>query len=342
MIPHQTVEQASSRLRVFKLVPFLEKHFAVHVHVPYKARHEGEKDFFYQIKKLADMVAIIYKSIAYDAVYAQKIENLNLLRLVKLFNQNLFYDYDDAIYTSITPEKRSRGREKRKELRVTKILSLARCVLAGNDHLAHYARKRNKNVTTMRTLIDVESIPIKNTFSNKNPFLIGWMGNTDNFRYLIPLQEIFRDTCDMFPQVVFKVVTGSLVTFKSKVRFCYQKWDLEKEYDELMSFDIGIAPLADDEWTRGKQNFKAIQYMAAGIPTVASRVGMDTKLFKDGEDILFADSDTEWREKITRLVESEDLRKQLGRNGRNKVAGHYSIRKNIDKIIYTIKNNIKI
>src|SRR4029077_7990439 len=96
-------------------------------------------------------------------------------------------------------------------------------------------------------------------------------------------------------------------------------WRAETEVDDLRRIDIGIMPLPDDRWSRGKCGLKALQYMALGIPTVCSPVGVNTHIIQHGENGLLAGSDDEWVESLTRLIDSAPLRERLGGAGRRTV-----------------------
>ena len=99
----------------------------------------------------------------------------------------------------------------------------------------------------------------------------------------------------------------------------------EAEAEWLGSIDIGIMPLEDDDWSRGKCAFKLLQYMAAGVPTVSSPVGMNAEVIVDGVNGLLAETESEWSEKLLALAEDADLRKKLGASGRRTVEEEYSL-----------------
>ncbi|HLU85364.1 MAG TPA: glycosyltransferase family 4 protein, partial [Vicingaceae bacterium] len=116
-----------------------------------------------------------------------------------------------------------------------------------------------------------------------------------------------------------------------KIKFV--KWNQKTEIEDLSQIDIGIMPLPDDEWAKGKCGFKGLQYMALEIPTIMSPVGVNAEIIKDGENGFLANTDEEWITKIEWLIESEELRKKLGKAGRQTIIERYSIEANKDKYL---------
>jgi glycosyltransferase involved in cell wall biosynthesis len=103
------------------------------------------------------------------------------------------------------------------------------------------------------------------------------------------------------------------------------KWCKETELSELSRFDVGIMPLPDDQWSRGKCGLKGLQYMALEIPAIMSPVGMNTEIISDGVNGFLAGSDEEWVKKLSFLIDSKPLREKIGRKGRETVVARYSV-----------------
>src|SRR6185295_18769583 len=110
-------------------------------------------------------------------------------------------------------------------------------------------------------------------------------------------------------------------------------WRQSSEIEDLQLMDIGIMPLPDDPWTRGKCGFKILQYMALGIPAVASLVGANTSIIKKNQNGFLCETQQEWLDVLQRLVESSALRKEIGRSGRENVLEHYSLRSNLENFL---------
>jgi len=116
-----------------------------------------------------------------------------------------------------------------------------------------------------------------------------------------------------------------------------KEWRLENEYEDYKSLDIGVYPLPNDEWAKGKAGFKAIYYMAAGVPCVASPVGMNKEIIQDGVNGFLANSEEEWLEKISLLIENPELRKKIGLAGRKTVEERYSVKVNAPRFLKVLQ-----
>lgn len=119
-----------------------------------------------------------------------------------------------------------------------------------------------------------------------------------------------------------------------------KKWRLDNEVATLQSFDIGIMVLPDNEWTRGKGGYKLLQYMAVGIPCVASPVGINKELIRDGENGFLATTEEEWYENLSLLIDNPELRKKMGMRGRDFVVRNYSFEVAAPKLISALKGLI--
>jgi glycosyltransferase involved in cell wall biosynthesis len=107
-----------------------------------------------------------------------------------------------------------------------------------------------------------------------------------------------------------------------------KKWQSDEEVSDLHSFDIGLMPLSDDLWSRGKCGFKILQYMAAGLPVVCSPVGVNREIIENGVQGFWAETQEQWVEKISALIMQPELRKQMGLEGRKRATDHYSLTAN--------------
>jgi glycosyltransferase involved in cell wall biosynthesis len=135
----------------------------------------------------------------------------------------------------------------------------------------------------------------------------------------------------------FKIVGGAEY-FAEGVHIVSKEWRLMDEVKDIQSFDIGVMPLCDDAWTRGKSGFKLLQYMVAGIPVVASRVGVNCEIVQDGQNGFLATDEDEWMKKLSLLMENPGLRKRFGMEGRKTVIQRYSVECNFEKWYDAIAN----
>ena len=203
------------------------------------------------------------------------------------------------------------------------LIGLADSVIAGNQHLADYANQFNQQVHIIPTTIDTDyHVPLKNKLKAK--VCIGWTGTATTIKHfemaipvLLKLQKKYKD------QIYFKVIGEGKYT-NEVLAINGTPWNFDTEIEDLQEIDIGIMPLPNDEWTKGKCGFKGLQYMALEIPTIMSPVGVNTTIIENGVNGYLADSDEDWINKLSTLIESEELRQKIGEAGRKTIKGKYS------------------
>jgi glycosyltransferase involved in cell wall biosynthesis len=233
----------------------------------------------------------------------------------------LVFDFDDAVWTSEKGE-RSFVTRLRIKARLNYVLRKSALVLAGNDFLAAYARRHNQRVMVVPTVLDTARYPPKQHGPGER-LTLGWIGHSVNFRYLAALAPVLQQVARERPLRLLVVADQDFALPGIQVE--NRRWAEESEVADILSMDVGLMPLADDEWTRGKCGFKAIQYMAAGVPAIASPVGMNRQLIADGVDGFLAADDAAWVRAITRLQGDVALRAAMGRTAREKIQAKYSL-----------------
>ncbi len=300
---------ASSRCRVYQYLPHL-------------ARHGIEGEIIPRLPSVAEMWR---RAGAADVVFLQK-RVPSLTRLLALRRAHrLWFDFDDAIWLRRAADGTVRPAAARKRLRLAATLRLSHGVIAGNDYLAAYARRWNRNVALLPTPIDLDYYT-PHSASRPPPSApqLGWVGHPDNLGYLRPLEPVFAALCRRFPGLALRVVCSEPYESGS-IPVENVLWSLAEEVANLRALDIGLMPLEEDPWTRGKCGYKALQYMAAGVPVVCSPVGMNTEIVTDGENGLLAAGPADWERQIARLIAAPELRHRLGAAGRRSVEEHYSL-----------------
>jgi glycosyltransferase involved in cell wall biosynthesis len=193
--------------------------------------------------------------------------------------------------------------------------------MAGNPYLAGYARQVNSNVTVVPTTIDTEKYQPREAAPTTIP-VIGWTGSHSTVQHLDTLRGVLRRLAqqDNFRLRVIGTPTYQLPGVDVEA----MKWQSKTEADDLKPIDIGVMPLPDDAWSKGKCGAKALQFMGLGIPTVCSPVGVNTDIIRDNQNGFLAATEDEWVEKLSNLIRSVPLRARLGRAGRETVEQKYS------------------
>jgi glycosyltransferase involved in cell wall biosynthesis len=248
-------------------------------------------------------------------------------RFEKAFHRSrakLVFDFDDAIWLQNVSEANRSWAWIKDPGKTSKIIGLCDLVFAGNAYLADYARRYNPNVTIVPTTIDTDEYrPV--TRSGEGPVCIGWSGSIttiQHFQYAIPaLQRLKARFGD---RITIRVVgDGSYRLPELGIEGL--PWRRATELADLGAMDIGIMPLPDDEWAKGKCGLKGLQYMGMGLPTIMSPVGVNSEIITDGVDGYLATTTDEWVEKLSRLVEDADLRRRMGEAARRTVEQRYSV-----------------
>jgi glycosyltransferase involved in cell wall biosynthesis len=254
----------------------------------------------------------------------------------KIFRKRIIYDFDDAIWlTDKTDESWLMNLIKWRS-KVGSICRWSYRVSCGNKFLASYASRFSSNVILNPTTIDTENLhnPESHKRSNKldDTVKIGWTGSNSTIKYLklieIPLQKIEK----IFPTVRIIVIADKMPQLNLK-SLHFIPWNLDSEIKDLTTIDIGIMPLPDDEWAKGKCGFKALQYMALKIPAVASAVGANSEIIHNGNDGILCTTSSDWEETLSTLIRDASLRKRIGENGRKNVVNNYSVSSNSDNFL---------
>jgi glycosyltransferase involved in cell wall biosynthesis len=248
-------------------------------------------------------------------------------------NKNIIFDFDDAIWLrDVSKANDSLGWLKHPE-KTSKIISYSKLVIAGNTYLADYAKRFNQNVIIIPTTIDTNYHSLKSPKTNSGKITIGWTGSSTTNRHLKTLLSVMKNLKAKFSEHINFVMISNIPLEDTSALIEFKPWNKETEIEDLSHFDIGIMPLPNDEWAKGKCGFKGLQYMALEIPTVMSPVGVNTEIIQDGENGFLAATEDEWIQKLSLLIESPELREKLGKAGRKTVVEKYSVEANKQKYL---------
>jgi glycosyltransferase involved in cell wall biosynthesis len=331
-------EGAGCRFRVAQFRPWLERAgFSLTIHplfdtaffrLVYRSGHHARKAVAL-VERTFDRLATIRKRESYDVVLlyreAYPIGPPLVERYLARRGVPMVYDFDDAVYLPNTSEANRVIASLKNPGKVAEILRLCRHVIAGNAHLADVARQYNSAVTVIPTSVDTTSwVPRATPRKPDGPLVIGWIGTPTTTQYLLELGPVLQDLARTHPFILR--VSGSIepISFAG-VTVENVPWRLEKEIELFNTCDIGVYPLPDDEWTRGKCGFKAIQFMACGVPVVASPVGVNRDIIEDGISGFLADTPARWKERLALLLTRPDVRDELGCRGRSVIESRYSL-----------------
>lgn len=234
-------------------------------------------------------------------------------------------DFDDAVFHSYDLSgspvvRRLLGRK------IDRLMANAAMVTAGNDYLAARARAAGcRRVERLPSVVDLGAYPPPPTASStaEGPLRVTWIGSPSTVGYLALIRTPLQQVATRHP-VQLRVI-GAAPPRWDGVQVIGLPWSKESEARDIAGADVGIMPLRDNPWERGKCGYKLIQYMACGLPVIASPVGVNTEIVSDGVDGLLAKTDAEWVNALLRLAAEPVLRQQMGARGRAKVEAQYSV-----------------
>ncbi|WP_333677091.1 glycosyltransferase family 4 protein [Dyella sp.] len=348
VLAYQTKRNASTRFRVTRLFDRMRA-FGVKSKVFYPSNewlgdifysslfygeHPYLKDFYYYaiifpVRLYGIICCLFYRSvlIQYELFYEGP---MWLERLVIRLHPRVYYDYDDSLFAFSRYAKE-----------LPKILPRFHHIVVGNAYLADYTQKFNSNVTLIPTCPDQtsERIPV----SEDKRLVIGWVGNPANLSYLRMLRKPIEELSKRYNIEVLVVSAGpyQLQWFGLQgLPIRRRQWALYRELSDLQDMDIGVMPVDEDEIGRGKCGFKALQYMAAGVPTIASPVGVNAEIVEHLKNGFLANSESEWTEYMERLIDDKALRIRFGVIGREKVAQTFDQDQQVNRWIVLIDDTL--
>lgn len=247
------------------------------------------------------------------------------------FFENLFarranyfvFELDDALFLPPPDGKRP---PLWTEKRAVTAASKANRVIAGNSWLAEWAQQYCDDVVVIPTTADI-SIEPSSAPREPGPIRVGWYGSIDGSHYLEPLLDAFAEAarrCDVEFAFLTDARIATAIDWPDEMRISVRQWDPATESDDLARFDIGIMPLHFDEWSKGKCGAKALHYMAAGIATIVTPVGVNCDIIEDGTSGLWASTPQDWTDAIVRLVTDDALRERVAAAGLERFEKVYS------------------
>ena len=251
----------------------------------------------------------------------------------------LIFDFDDAIFVPYVSPSNGYLSYLKFPGKTRAICRMAAHVMAGNDYLADYARAANPRVTVVPTTIDTETYVARLPKEPSAPPVIGWTGSYSTAQHLRTLAPALRQ---LARRERFRLrVIGAPGFELEGVDLEVVPWRSETEVEDLRPFDVGVMPLPDEPWTRGKCGMKALQYMGLAIPTVCSPVGVNSEIVCDGENGFLAADESEWVEKLSLLLRSPELRERLGRAGRATVEERYSAERQAPRVFQVFESVVR-
>lgn len=264
------------------------------------------------IETIAERMIDVPKSKNYDLTWLQKTFISKYPTIEKYTKGPKLFDIDDAIYM---------GNPKL----LTTMAQISDGVICGNEFLAEKYGEFNKNIHIIPTGVDSDRF-IPREKRNSELFIIGWSGSSVGLRYVYQHEKAIASFLEKHKNTRIRIVTDTAPKFTminpKQVEFV--KWTAENEVYDIQNFDVGIMPLFDTEFEKGKCSYKMLLYMACGVPVIVSPVGMNNQVLKLGSMGASANTSDEWFDQLETMYQySDSQRKEIGRNGRNVVINNF-------------------
>lgn len=249
----------------------------------------------------------------FDGVFIHK-KGLNFLDAyyLKKNSKKIIFNFDDAVMYSDTHPQRDSASHFRPWRRSVK---LADMVIVGSSYLAEHARMFNKNVKILPIGLKIDDYKVENLKKPDDKIRLVWVGSKGSLNYLAQIRPALEQIGTSFKNVVLRIIADDFIALKN-MPVEKRLWSNETRGFDLATSDIGLAPLPDNRFTRGKCSFKVLEYAAAGLPVVASPIGTNAEYVIDGVTGFHVSDMNQWIEKIGLLISDAGLRKQLGLKAR--------------------------
>ena len=245
----------------------------------------------------------------FDAVFLHK-KCLNFFdaALLHKYSRKIIYDFDDAIMYS--PKNPASDRTSHFRL-FRRTVKLSDMIIAGNCYLAEHAKRFNDNVKVLPTGLDTKAYNPEIRPRSNGKIRLVWIGSKSTLKYLAEIKPALEQIGERFSNVVLRIICDDFFDLENmEVEKC--RWSLETQYTDLAASHIGLAPLPDNRFTMGKCGFKILQYASAGLPVVASPVGVNCECVLEGITGYHASQISQWADKISELINNIELTKKMG------------------------------
>ncbi len=336
-----TRKGASSRLRSYQYFTFLEKQdIQVTAYPLFNDRYldllySSNSTFMQALKGYFERFFVFLSVLKYDKII---IEYELFPYFPAFFERFLFFikkdyivDYDDAIFHNYDKNKNPLVRFFLKN-KIDVVMRNSYCVLAGNNYIAERAKKAGaKSIEILPTVIDLKRYEKGEEREKVDKIIVGWVGSPSTFKYVQQIKSVLKKIVDDFDVDIHIIGAVGDLGFTKNVKYII--WHEETEVAEIAKFDIGIMPLEDTPWEKGKCSYKLIQYMGCKKAVIASPVGMNNEVVRESVNGFLANSNEEWLQMFIKYINNPDILKTHGESGFKLVSTNYNIERCSKKLI---------
>ncbi len=336
---HRPNRSPSQRFRFEQYIRFLEEH-GYSFRFSYLLNEKQDRSYYHAgsyLRKLQIVISASAKRIRetlnahkYDLVFVQREA---FMLGTPFFEQAIgarvpmVFDFDDSIWLQNVSEGNKKLAFLKNAAKTSKIIQKASLVLAGNQYLADYAKKYNQEVVIVPTTIDTQSYQCNSAqLNDKRPICIGWSGSFTTIEHFETALPVLKKIKEKYKDGVRFMILGDGNYYCKELDTQGLAWKAQTEVEDLCKMDIGIMPLPDTEWAKGKCGLKGLQYMALGIPSLMSPVGVNIDIIQNTKNGFLPSSEEEWVLYLSQLIENPGLRQKIGEAGRETVVEKYSVK----------------
>ena len=321
-----SLEVNSCRYRVLQYLPYLkEQGVDVSIHF-FQRKWKGKIKFYSTLNH-------------YDILYIHRklfppIEFWTIRKKVP----KIIYDFDDAVmYRSsgaLSPYSRSR------RMKFAYMMRRVDGVVSGNRFLESEVLPYNNSVEVIPTSIDLSRYHLKECYFKGNPVTLGWLGSGSTVKYIRSLLPTLERVSLKYPHIQLKIVCDEFPE-SSRVPLVKKKWSADEEEADLKSFDIGLMPLTNDLWSKGKCGLKILQYFSVGVPAVCTPIGVNRDIVEDGVNGFWAENEDQWEDRLLEMIQEKGSWKEMGLKGRERVERGYSLTVNAPRLLNVLKKVLR-
>ncbi len=265
----------------------------------------------------------------------------------RIFKRPIVLDLDDATYVSYeSPTYGPLSKTLKWFSKTDDLIRWSAIVTCGNRSIAEYVSSKGARARTIPTVVDTDVFKAVPQPVPDGPLVLGWIGTHSTFPYLESIFPVLSSLATRFDFRLKIVGAGRNDVAVPGVLVENLPWKLEREVTDFQSIDIGLYPidasLYSGKWAQGKSGFKAIQYMAVGVPFVATPVGGSAEIGEAGVTHFFASQNDEWYRRLECLLSNEGRRREMGAAGRAHVVAHYGLQEQADKLAAALREALTV
>jgi glycosyltransferase involved in cell wall biosynthesis len=309
------VNTSSSRFRIRQIIPVLIDENIVVTDYPRKFSTESAGQWYpdvrirsnpkklilaagFEVHNLGSTLLRTLKSRKYDATWVSRELVIGYPTFERFINDTLLYDIDDAVFLGGSVRKRG----------VNALIRRAKYVFAGNQYLADYCSQFSRNVLIVPTAVNTDRFFPLSVKSSSEKFVVGWSGTSSSFKYLVMIENQLKIFFETHPAATLKICADRFPTELSSLSkyIVFEKWSSNDEVRQIQEFDVGLMPIENSEWIKGKCAYKMLLYASCGIPTIASNFGVNKEVLAMGKLGIACDSVDMWSDALNFVFENRD------------------------------------